>query len=194
MNLIGITGNIGSGKSETGRILKSLGYVVFDMDVWCRQMYHDTLFLQKIKENFPYTFEKGVFNKRLLRQTVFSNIKELQKLEALTHPYLVQKFIKTAHRFRFSPYPVFIQTALLYQMNLFKYCQKVIYTTAPYHIIKERVIKRDGVKSSSVDDILKNQLQSEVCQKYADIVLQTDTDLSVLKAEIIKILIKEIEC
>ena len=194
MNLIGITGNIGSGKSETGEILRSLGFVVFDMDVWCRCMYFDPLFLEKIKQNFPYSFENGVFNKRILRQRVFSDSKELQKLESLTHPFLTQKFIKTIHRFRFSPYPVFIETALLYEMELSKYCQKVILTTAPYDIIKKRVTKRDNISSSSLDNILNNQAKSQVYEKYADIVLDTNVSLPLLKARIIKLIKKEILC
>ena len=194
MNLIGITGNIGSGKSETGEILRSLGFVIFDMDVWCRCMYFDPLFLEKIKQNFPYSFENGVFHKSILRQRVFSNSQELQKLESLTHPFLIQKFIKTIHRFRFSPYPVFIETALLYEMELSKYCQKVILTTAPYDVIKKRVIKRDNISSSSLDNILNNQAKSQVYEKYADIVLDTNVSLPLLKARIIKLIKKEILC
>lgn len=194
MNLIGITGNIGSGKTETGNILRSLGFVVFDMDVWCRRMYYDDVFLNKIKESFPYSFQNNVFYKSILRQTVFSDLKELQKLEYLTHPYLTQKFIKTIHRFRFSSYPFFIETALLYQMDLSKYCQKVLLTTAPYNIVKKRVIQRDGLSSSSIDDILKNQAQSKVCEKYADIILNTDVPLPVLRAQIIKIMKEETSC
>lgn len=194
MNLIGITGQIGSGKSETGDILKSLGFVVFDMDVWCRNMYFNPSFLIKIKQTFPYSFIKDNFHKKILREKVFSDLKELQKLEALTHPYLIQKFLKTIHNFRFSPYPFFIETALLYKMNLAKYCQKVIITTAPYKIIKQRVIKRDGILSCNLDDILKHQENIRDDNIINNIILNTDVSLSVLRANIIKIIEKDILC
>ena len=46
MHLIGITGFIGSGKTTIGQLLKDMGYVVFDMDVWCRKMYFEKVFLE----------------------------------------------------------------------------------------------------------------------------------------------------
>ena len=93
MRLIGITGRIGSGKTTIGNILRSLGYIVFDMDVWCRNMYHEQTFLKIIEKNFPYSFIKGEFHKTVLRNRVFSDQKELKKLESLTHPYLKSKLM-----------------------------------------------------------------------------------------------------
>ena len=102
MYLIGITGLIGSGKSTIGQILRELGYVVFDMDIWCRKMYFDPQFLEIIKKEFPQTFENNTFYKRKLRDFVFSNKEQLKKLESLTHPYLIKKFKQTISHFRFN--------------------------------------------------------------------------------------------
>ena len=108
MYLVGITGFIGSGKTTVGNIVKDLGYIVFDMDVWCRNMYTDEKFLNIIKKNFPLTFENGIFNKKKLRNLVFSNHTELKKLENLTHPYLKNKLLKIIHQNRFNHHIFFV--------------------------------------------------------------------------------------
>ena len=187
MYLVGITGFIGSGKTTVGHILKSLGYVVFDMDVWCRNMYKDTEFLNTIKQNFPSTFVNNIFNKKKLRNLVFSNYTELKKLESLTHPYLKNKLLKIIHHQRFNPYTFFIETALLYQMNLEKFCQSVIITEAPYDVMLNRTIIRDNIKTQDFNNIIEKQ-NIIISQNLSCYKINTNKSLSVLKSDVIKIL------
>ena len=187
MHLIGITGFIGSGKTTVGEILKDLGYVVFDMDVWCRKMYFEEDFLHIIKKNFPQTFENNLFNKRKLRNLVFSNEKELQKLEDLTHPYLKKKFIKMIHKNRFNPYVFFIESALLFKMGLSQYCSNIIITTAPYEIMEQRVIKRDKITKTDFENIFNNQ-DKLIEPDLSCFIINTNQKLTTLKSEILQIL------
>ena len=186
MQLIGITGLIGSGKTTVGQILRELGFVVFDMDVWCRKMYFDKEFLKRIKELFPQTFYNNTFNKRKLRNLVFSNSDELKKLESLVHPYLIEKILKNIHHFRFNPHLFFIETALLYKMRLDKYCSSVIITKAPYDVMKERVMKRDLIDGEGFENIIKNQ--DIFINNFSPYVIDTNQPLTILKADIIKLI------
>ena len=45
MILIGITGSIGCGKTTLAKIVKNLGYAVFDIDSWVRKIYYNKVFL-----------------------------------------------------------------------------------------------------------------------------------------------------
>lgn len=192
MLLIGITGVIGSGKSTIGNILKKLGYTVYDMDIWCRKMYKDPHFLSLIKSHFPFCFYDHIFDKKLLRECVFNNLTELKKLEKLTHPYLKQKFIKTIQKHHFDQDLVFIQSALLFQMSLDKYCSDIIITTAPENIIKNRVIKRDGVDENQIQNILKKQYKNNSFSKGW--IIDTNQKLTTLKVDVIKTLQRIILC
>ncbi|MBR2299595.1 MAG: dephospho-CoA kinase [Alphaproteobacteria bacterium] len=188
MYLIGITGKIGSGKTTVGNILKKLGFVVFDMDVWCRKMYFNKEFLKIIKKNFPECFENNIFDKRKLRELVFSDENNLKKLEALTHPYLKNKLKKTIHRLRFSNDVIFIQSALLYQMGLEKYCAFVLKTYAPYEILKNRVMKRDCINQQSFENIINKQ-QDVLSFQRNSYIIETHKSLTILKADLIKLMI-----
>ena len=187
MYLVGITGFIGSGKTTVGNIVKDLGYIVFDMDVWCRNMYTDEKFLNIIKKNFPLTFENGIFNKKKLRNLVFSNHTELKKLENLTHPYLKNKLLKIIHQNRFNHHIFFVETALLYQMKLDKFCSSVIITEAPYEIMLKRTVIRDNIEPEDFKNIFEKQKIQSI-QKNSYYKINTNKSLSLLKKDVIKII------
>lgn len=193
MRLIGITGFIGSGKTTVGQILRDLGFVVFDMDVWCRKMYFEKDFLDLIKKNFPQTFINGKFDKKILRNLVFSDENELQKLEGLTHPYLKQKLLHIIHKNRLKPYLCFIESVLLYKMGLDKYCSDVIITTAPYKVMQNRVMLRDHISAQDFDKIFKNQYNN-LSVDESSFLLNTHQSLSTLTTDIFQILSEIEEC
>ena len=81
MKLVGITGSIGCGKTTLAKIVKWLGYSVFDIDSWVRKIYHNKDFLSKLDNLFPNSVVKGVADKRYLRNIVFSDKNKLESLE-----------------------------------------------------------------------------------------------------------------
>ena len=66
MILVGITGSIGCGKTTLAKIVKKLGYAVFDIDSWVRRIYYNKDFLLKLNKCFPGSV---VNETSLLRQT-----------------------------------------------------------------------------------------------------------------------------
>lgn len=192
MYLIGITGLIGSGKTTIGKILKSSGYVVYDMDQWCRKMYFDPKFLNIIKQNYPQSFNNNQFNKKNLRKIVFSDKEQLQKLEALTHPYLISLLKNTIHHYNKSDYIFFFESALLYQMGLDKYCTYVIQTFAPHDVMQKRVMKRDLIDEGEYLNIIDKQKSFEKYDQKADFMIDTNKTLGIIKKDLLNIL-KRIE-
>jgi len=187
MYLIGITGYIGSGKTTVGQIFKDLGFVVFDMDVWCRRMYFDPEFLKIIEKNFPQSFENDIFNKKTLRNIVFSDIYQLKKIESLTHPYLKQKLKQTIHQYKLNQNIFFIETALLYKMGLDQYCAKTIITHAPYEILQNRVMKRDKINQKEFENIFNNK-DEYIDFNIADYIIQTNKPLNLIKKDVIQLI------
>ena len=80
MILVGITGSIGCGKTTLAKIVKKLGYAVFDIDSWVRRIYFNEDFLFVLNELFPNSVVNGVADKRYLRNIVFSDINKLKSL------------------------------------------------------------------------------------------------------------------
>ena len=92
MKIIGITGAIGCGKTTITNILKKYGIDVFDADKEVAEIYKDEKFLALLKGTFPRIFKGDLIDKRLLRKIVFSNQKELIKLEDIIEPFIQKRF------------------------------------------------------------------------------------------------------
>ena len=84
MKKIGITGNIGSGKSTVSKIIKMLGYKVFESDKEVSKLLENVDTIKRIKAEFDSKItgltKANKINKDRLGDFVFSNPKELMTL------------------------------------------------------------------------------------------------------------------
>jgi dephospho-CoA kinase len=193
MRVIAITGSIGCGKTTIAGLIRRLGFVVYDVDKWCRQLYYDNNFLKVIYQNFPESWQDGVFNKRKLRTLVFDDNIKLKKLEKLTHPFLKLKFLKIIHKSALcGENVVFVDVALLFEMGWEKYCTDIIVADAPYNVQKQRVMARDNISETDFEKINSVQMSNEDRISLSDYVVNTDKSIGLLKAEL-AVLIEEME-
>ena len=189
MKIIAITGSIGCGKTFLSNIIRSLGYVVFDADKWCKYLYYKPAFLKVIKQNFPEVFDvNGTFNKRKLRNLVFNNNQELKRLEKLIHPFLKQKLLNVIRKNAKTERVFFFDAALLYEMKWDIYCQAVILADVDKNIQKQRVMTRDRISAEDFEKIVSVQMDNEQKKQFADVVINTDNTENLLKAELIQII------
>ncbi len=188
MKLVAVTGSIGCGKTTISRIIRDCGYVVFDVDAWVRRLYYKKSFIAKVIEIFPMTCENGVFNKRKLRNWVFSDNKELKKLEDLIHPFL-RKYLKSViNKYSKKQDCFFIDVALLYEMNWDIYCDFIVVADVDYETQKKRVMLRDNISAEDFDKINNIQMNNEKKKNMADFVINTDKKLNLLKLDVIKMI------
>ena len=88
---VGLTGGIGSGKSEVSRRLAAAGAVLIDSDALAREVVEPgTEGLAKIVEEFgaDVLTAEGTLNREKLGSIVFSDPEKLAKLNAITHPLI----------------------------------------------------------------------------------------------------------
>lgn len=194
MQIVGITGSIGSGKTTTAGLLRKMGFVVHDVDKWCRGLYFKPDFIEIIRQNFPTCFENGCFNKRLLRQQVFNDHKALKRLEGLIHPFLKKRFLQIIHRQQRSNDVIFVDAALLFEMGWDKFCTFILMTHAPYEVQKQRVMIRDHVTAEHFEKIMDVQMDNHTRQFLSDYVLNTDQPIGCLKAELIQVIQEVMSC
>ncbi len=187
MKLVAITGSIGCGKTTIARLINEMGYPVFDVDGWVRRLYFKKDFIEVINQNFSGVVTEGQVNKRALRNIVFSDNKMLKKLEGLIHPFLREYLKQTIRKYAFCPDIFFIDVALLFEMHWDSFCDFIIVADVDYEIQKQRVMRRDKVSEEDFVKINKVQMNNKDKIKLADVVVDTNKPLNLLKAELIDI-------
>jgi dephospho-CoA kinase len=122
MYLVGLTGGIGSGKTETTRKFSALGVPVIDTDVIAHQLTsvgHPVL--KKIIAEFgdAYLLADGSLNRAAMRKKVFKDASARAKLEAILHPAIYNGVLAALEEHPRAPYQI-IAVPLLFEGNRYQ--------------------------------------------------------------------------
>lgn len=173
---IGITGNIGSGKSTVARVFEILGVKVFYADAGAKAvMTTDALLIEGIKSTFGNEayFTDGSLNRKHIAGIVFNNDAELKKLNALVHPAVFRAFDEWTKAFANESY-VIKEAAVLFESGSYKFCDKTVLVSAPLEMRIDRVMKRDGVSRAEVEAREARQFSEDKKKELADFILRND--------------------
>ena len=173
---VGITGNIGSGKTTVSKIFGVLGISVFYADDEAKDvMINDAELIAGIKQVFGETsyFEDGSLNRKHISSIVFNNDSELKKLNALVHPAVFRAFDSWVLQHKDAPY-VLKEAALLFESASYKMCDKTIVVTAPLEIRIARVTQRDHLNKEEILSREAKQFTEEKKIQLADFVIKND--------------------
>ena len=83
MIIIGLTGSVGAGKTETVNFFKRSNVPVFDSDYQVKMIYKKIKVIKKIKIEFPDAFINNIFLKEKLAEIVFEDVRKLRALEKI---------------------------------------------------------------------------------------------------------------
>lgn len=179
---IGITGNIGSGKSIFSNFAIEAGYpVLFADDISKNILAVD----EKVKNLVIKAFGEKSFkdskpNKSFLANEVFSDQVKLQKLESILHPRVIKSIEKFSSEILKINKVVFVEAALIYEADMEAMFDFVILITAN----KSERMKRklaSGLTESEFDKRDKNQIPEEEKKKRADFIFSNDGSIEDLK-------------
>ncbi|MBR5154806.1 MAG: dephospho-CoA kinase [Alphaproteobacteria bacterium] len=188
---VAITGSIGCGKTTISNILRKHNFIVNDVDEWCRELYYKNDFLEMVIKRFPETKVDGKFNKRILRNLVFDDVKKLRILESIIHPYLTKKLLDCVNDFDDEEI-VFTDVALLYEMGWNVYFDYVVLADVDYETQKQRVMNRDGISGDDFDKINNIQMKREEKISKVNMIIDTGCSKEELENKVIN-MIKEIK-
>ena len=162
MQKIGITGDIGSGKTTVCRVFEHFGVPVYYSDAEAKKFYNQ----KEVKDKLYCLFggeiftEKYDIDKKKLAQTVFNNADLLQKLNRIIHPLVLTDFEQWSKNHEKHCYILF-ESAILYSCKLTHLFDKIIFVDAPANLIVERAMKRDKATSSEIKKRLTAQSSTE---------------------------------
>ncbi len=171
---VGITGNIGSGKSTVCRIFKTLGIPVFFADIEARMLYFDTDVIKKVKDAFgEVVFKQGEVDTKALAKIVFSDKEALKKINGIIHPAVMKRYEEWLLQHKDAPYTLH-EAAVLFENGLQDIFDKIICITAPEQVRLSRVVKRDGVPPEDVLKRMENQWDDGKKAAMSDYVIVND--------------------
>ena len=190
--LIGLTGNIGSGKSLAASYFKELGTYIIDADLISRQLVvpHQPAW-EEIVDKFgnEYLNPDKTLNRSKLAVEVFQSDQKRHALEVILHHRVIaeEKKIYSDHQKIDPEAVVIIDSALLIESQNYKNVAKVIIVQSTQELQIQRVMNRDGKSRALVENRLKSQMSLEQKLNYADYVLDNTSSRDQLKSQVYRL-------
>jgi len=191
MTVIGVTGNIGSGKSAVCRILAKLGAIIIDADELAHQSYQPR---SQAWQELINAFGKDILkaNEEIdcqkLGQIVFANSAALALLNQIVHPKaygMAQEKIEDYRRQ--GAKAIVVEATLLIEAGWTDLVDKVWLVVAPEDVAIQRLTQHEGISEAQILTRLKAQMSAEEKMKYADEVIYNAGSLNQLEAKVIEL-------
>lgn len=175
MLLVGLTGNIASGKSTVARLFGGWGATLIDADVLARQAvdvgmpaYH------AIVERWgqSVTAPDGPIDRRVLRQRVFADSEQLEALNAIVHPEvqrLRDQLVDEARRR--GDRIVVCDIPLLFERRLAEQFDRIVLVDAPRPVRMDRLVRDRGLETTEAMKMIASQMPAELKRARADYII-----------------------
>ena len=173
MNILGLTGSIGMGKSTVAAMFEEAGVPVFDADAAVHQLQGTGgRLVAHIESAFPGTTGPGGVNRGKLAQQVLGDAAALARLEAIVHPAVAEMRQEFLQQHRAAPLIVF-DIPLLFEKGGGAGLDAVAVVSAPAKLQRERVLARPGMTAEKFEQILRLQMPDAEKRRRADYVIDT---------------------
>lgn len=191
MVIVGLTGNIGTGKSTVANFFKELGAYVIDWDELAREAVRPR---SKAWKEITEYFGKAILNadqtinRQRLADIAFSNQKKLAKLNQIVHARVFEMDERATAEIRNrDPDALIIKDIpLLFEITQPIFIDKVIVVSASEQTQLGR-LKEKGMSAQDARDRIKSQLPLEKKIEWADFVIDNDGSCEETKKQVEKI-------
>ena len=153
MKKIGITGQMGSGKTHIALQFASFGVPILIMDQVVKQLQTTNVHLiKKIKKRFPGSYTKSdQMNKEFMVRTLFydESGQNLKDISEIIKPFLMKEIDNFYKEHSHKKY-VLVESALIYEYDLQSYFDEIIFVNTEPELRKSAAIKRDGISEKNM--------------------------------------------
>jgi len=189
MFVVGLSGGIGSGKTVASDHFASLGVNVVDTDIIARQIVEpgQPALTKLVLEFGDEILEpSGDLNRGMLRKIAFASAENKAKLDSITHPAIRLETLRQIEQCE-SNYCLVVVPLLTAESPFSKFMQRIVIVTADEEVKIDRVKKRSGLSREEVLKIMSTQLEDEDRLKFADDVIENNSTLKHVYAEVEKL-------
>ena len=186
--IIGLTGGIATGKSTVSNILASLGAYVIDADKIAHNIldksneaYKEVVdeFGQKILNN------NNKISRKKLGEIVFFDNEKLEKLENITHPYIIKKIKAIINEKKEDFEYIVLDAPLLFETGLEELVDLTWVIAASYDGQLERIKKRDNLKEKEAKKRISAQMSLSKKKELADNIIYNNDTFKKLKSKVL---------
>lgn len=175
MIILGLTGNIASGKSTIAAMFRYHGVPSFNADAEAHKLLlHDTDTFKKVTDLFPQCLENGKISRIKLGKEVFADIAKRKQLEAILHPKIRQqekRFIATQRKLKKKL--IVLDIPLLFETGADARVHHTMVCKTPLFLIHQRALKRPNMTKEKLTHILNQQMPLHKKLKKADSIIHT---------------------
>ena len=188
MLLVGLTGNIASGKSTVARLFSERGATIIDSDVLARRAVEvGTPAFEEIVKRWgkDVISPDGQLDRAALRQRVFKNQDELEELNGIVHPEvnrLRTRLVDEARRR--GDRVVVCDIPLLFERRLADEFDRIVLVDAPRPTRLERLVRERNLRETEAMDMIAAQMPAELKRARADYVIDNTGTLVALEARV----------
>ena len=185
MLVIGLTGGIGTGKSEVARLLQSLGAAVISADEVGHEAYvPDSESWREVVDTFGKEIlqPSGEIDRQKLGAIVFSDPQQLEKLNAIMHPRMARMVADRIQVLRDQgASTVVVEAALLFEAGWDSLVDEVWTTDSSVELVVERLQARNGMDEKESRRRIGSQMDRAERIERSDLVVDNSSDVSALE-------------
>ena len=184
MNIIGLTGGVGSGKTKVLNFFRSKKIPCYESDKRAKYLVdHNVKLSKSIKSIFgSNVYNENGLDRKAIAGIVFKNKDLLMLLNEAVHPFVRNDFEKFVLNQKSNL--IIKESAILFELGIQKKFNKIILLISPTDIRINRIIKRDNTSKKEVLNIINNQWPDKKKIPLADYVIRNlDWDDTLMKLE-----------
>jgi len=182
---IGLTGGIGSGKTTIAKIFEKLGTPIYYADIEAKKILITDSVKLRIRDKWGdgIFYDNGDIDKAALANIVFNSKSELQFLNTIIHPKLMQDFEKWAKQKEIEQHKyVIMEAAILFEAGFHLDVDNVVCVSAPTDERIKRVMKRDNTTKEQVESRMNSQWPQDKVIEISDYEIKNYDSNMILKS------------
>jgi dephospho-CoA kinase len=176
MLLIGLTGNIASGKSTVARLLSERGATIIDADVLARRVVEPGMpaFDEIVRRwGTQVVALDGSLDRDALRRLVFSQPEQLEELNQIVHPEVAAYRDRLVNEARARGDRLVVQDIpLLFERGIVDQFDRIVLVDAPRPMRLERLMRERGLSETDAMDMITAQMPAELKRARADYIIE----------------------
>ena len=188
MLLVGLTGNIASGKSTVAQLLSERGATIIDADVLARRA------VERGSKAFDAIVKRwgtsilspdGHLDRASLRRVVFGDPKELESLNEIVHPEVERlRDLRISEARGRGDKVVVCDIPLLFEKKMVDHFDRIVLVDAPRPLRLERLVNDRSLRETEAMDMIAAQMPAELKRARADFVIDNASTLTELEGRV----------